>query len=111
MKVKRSNKWPISELAATPMVMKETVTLPEVGLTIPVRAAKAKLSALLELVAQGQPVTITSGGSPKAVLSPVAAGHGRKLFTGMGDFLRRQPVHGGPAAEELVRRDRDARGW
>jgi prevent-host-death family protein len=94
-----------------PSVMKETVAMPGIGLTIPLRAAKAKLSALLELVAQGQQVTITSDGLPKAVLSPVKAGQGRKLFTGMGEFLRRQPVHGGPPAEEVVREDRDARGW
>lgn len=93
------------------MFMKETVAMPEVGLTIPVRAAKAKLSALLELVAQGQQVTITSDGLPKAVLSPVAAGQGRKRFAGMGEFLKRQPVHNGPPAEDIVRQDRDARGW
>ena len=54
--------------------------MPGIGLTIPVRIAKAKLSALLELVAAGQRVTITSDGQPKAVLSPVAAGDGRKRF-------------------------------
>jgi prevent-host-death family protein len=91
--------------------MKETVAMPGIGLTIPLRAAKAKLSALLELVARGQQVTITSDGLPKAVLSPVKAGQGRKLFRGMGKFLGRQPVHGGPPAEEVVREDRDARGW
>lgn len=91
--------------------MKETVAMPGIGLVIPVRAAKAKLSALLELVAQGQQVTITSDGVPKAVLSPVSPGQGRKRFTGMGDFLLRQPVHGGPLAEDLVRQDRDSRGW
>jgi len=91
--------------------LKETVALPGIGLTIPVRAAKAKLSALLELVAQGQQVTITSDGSPKAVLSPVTAGLARKPWAGMGEFLRRQPVHGGPPAEEVVRQDRDGRGW
>jgi prevent-host-death family protein len=91
--------------------MQETAAMPGVGLVIPVRAAKAKLSALLELVAQGQSVTITSDGVPKAVLSPVSAGQGRKRFTGMGDFLLTQPVHGGPSAEELVREDRDGRGW
>ena len=85
--------------------------MPGIGITIPVRAAKAKLSALLELVAAGQQVTITSDGLPKAVLSPVTANHGRKVFTGMGDFLLKQPVHGGPSAEELIREDRDARGW
>ena len=85
--------------------------MPGIGLVVPVRAAKAKLSALLDLVAQGQPVTITSGGVPKAVLSPVKAEHGRKIFTGMGDFLLSQAVHGGPPAEEIVRQDRDSRGW
>jgi hypothetical protein len=48
---------------------------------------------------------------PKAVLSPVSAGQGRKRFTGMGDFLLTQPIHGGPPAEDLVREDRDGRGW
>ena len=85
--------------------------MPGVGLVIPVRAAKAKLSGLLELVAQGHTVTITSDGVPKAVLSPATTREGRKPFTGMGDFLLSQPVHGGPSAEELVREDRDSRGW
>ena len=91
--------------------LKEAVALPGLGLSIPVRAAKAKLSALLELVARGQEVTITSDGKPKAVLAPVGARGPRKLFTGMGEFLLRQPMHGGPPAEELVREDRDSRGW
>jgi|SRR5438128_543130 len=111
MKQKRAPKWPVSGEIMAPSVMKETVALPGIGLTIPVRAAKAKLSALLELVAQGQEVTITSDGLPKAILSPVVAGQGRKQFTGMGQFLRRQPVHSGPSAEEVVRQDRDERGW
>ena len=93
------------------MMLKEAVALPGVGLSIPVRAAKAKLSALLELVAAGQEVTITSDGVPKAVLSPVPLRHGRKVFAGMGDFLLKQPVHGGPSAEEVIREDRDSRGW
>jgi prevent-host-death family protein len=111
MKQKRSTKWPVSKTATTPHVLKEAAAMPGIGLAIPVRAAKAKLSALLELVAGGQAVTITSDGVPKAVLSPVAVGQGRKRFTGMGDFLLAQPVHGGPSAEVLVREDRDSRGW
>lgn len=106
MKQKRS-----TETGSEPLILKETVVAPGIGLTIPVRAAKARLSALLELVAGGQTVTITSDGVPKAVLSPLEASHGRKVFTGMGDFLLSQPVHGGPTAEELVREDRDGRGW
>src|SRR4051794_10677121 len=108
MKEKKSSKWPMRPEATAPAIMKETVALPGIGLAIPLRAAKAKLSALLELVAQGQQVTITSDGVPKAVLAPVKAGQGRKPFTGMGEFLRTQPVHAGPPAEELVRQDRDA---
>lgn len=111
MKEKRSTKREISKVATAPLELKEAAAMPGLGLVIPVRAAKAKLSALLDLVAGGQPVTITSDGVPKAVLSPVAAGQGRKRFTGMGEFLRSQPVHQGPSAEELVREDRDSRGW
>jgi len=91
--------------------MREAIALPGIGLTIPVRAAKAKFSALLELVAGGQEVTITSNGKPKVVLSPVGKPKARKVFTGMGDYLMEQPIHGGPSAEEIVRADRDGRGW
>ena len=110
MKKKRTAKWP-TKTATAPLVLKETASLPNIGLAIPVRAAKAKLSDLLELVAQGRSVTITSGGVPKALLTPIKSDQGRKPFTGMGDFLLEQPIHGGPPAEELVRQDRDSRGW
>lgn len=109
MKTRTIKKYP--EIKAGSLELKEAVTMPGVGLAIPVRAAKAKLSALLELVASGQQVTITSDGLPKAVLSPVRLETGRKVFTGMGDYLSRQPIHGGPSAEEIIREDRDARGW
>ena len=94
-----------------PMVLREVVALPGIGLSIPVRAAKAKLSALLEMVAGGQEVTITSDGKPKARL--VKAGtKPRKLFTGMGDFLKTMPMQTeGPFADEIIRADRDGRGW
>ena len=95
-----------------PMVMRETIALPGVGLSIPVRAAKAKLSALLELVAGGQRVTITSDGVPKAVLSPVGKREARKVFTGMGDHFKSMPMQTkGPFADEIIRADRDGRGW
>lgn len=93
------------------MVLKEAVTIPGVGLTFPVRTAKAKLSALLELVAAGQEVTITSDGEPKAVLSPVGQRQ-RKVFTGTWEHLKKMPVQTeGPFAEEIIRADRDGRGW
>lgn len=95
-----------------PMVMREMIALPGVGLSIPVRAAKAKLSALLELVAGGQQVTITSDGVPKAVLSPVGKGEARKVFTGTMEHLKKMPMQTeGPFADEIIRADRDGRGW
>lgn len=93
------------------MALHETVSIAGVGLTIPVRAAKAKLSALLDLVAGGQEVTITSDGRPKARLVPVEPRERGRVFQGMGDFLMKQPIHGGPTAEEIIREDRDSRGW
>src|SRR5580704_10125756 len=109
MKEKKITKYPTRE--TTPMVLKELAVAPGLGEIINVRSAKTHLSALLELVAGGREITITSDGKPKAKLIPVIEGKGRKTFQGMGDFLLRQPVHGGPAAEELIREDRDSRGW
>jgi prevent-host-death family protein len=95
-----------------PLIMRETVALPGMGLSIPVRAAKAKLSALLELVAGGQEVTITSDGKPKAVLLPVARHKPRKVFGGTWERLKEMPMQTeGPWAEEIIRADRDGRGW
>ncbi len=96
---------------AEPMVLREVAVATGLGEIINVRSAKTHLSALLELVAGGREITITSDGKPKAKLIPVIETQGRKTFQGMGDFLMRQPVHGGPSAEELVREDRDSRGW
>jgi len=92
--------------------LKEAVALPGVGLAIPVRAAKAKLSALLELVAAGTTVTITSDGIPKAVLRPVEAAAAQAGFEPAWDLLQSVPMQTeGPFAEELIRADRDGRGW
>ena len=110
MKTKTTIKYP--EIKPQAMELREAVALPGLGLTIPVRAAKAKLSALLELVAGGQEVTITSDGRPKAVLSPVGKHKARKVFTGMGDHLKSMPMQTqGPFADEIIRADRDGRGW
>ena len=85
--------------------------MPGVGAAISVRAAKAHLSGLLELVAAGREVTITSGGKPKARLVPMAHTE-RKVFLGAKEHLSKMPPwNGGPTAEEIVREDRDARGW
>ena len=57
----------------TSAVVQEIAPVPGVGATISVRSAKAHLSALLELVAAGREVVITSDGAPKARLVPMAA--------------------------------------
>ena len=95
-----------------PMELREVLAMPGLGLTIPVRAAKAKLSALLDLVAGGQEVTITSDGRPKAVLLPVTRHTPRKVFTGTWEQLKHLPEQTeGPFAEEIIRADRDGRSW
>ncbi len=108
MKERKTIKYPAAKPAA--LELRETIALPGVGLSIPVRVAKAKLSALLELVAGGQEVTITSDGVPKAVLSPVAKREQRKVFTGTWEHLKKMPPwRGGPKAEEIIREERDSR--
>jgi prevent-host-death family protein len=110
MKKTTASKFPDHKPSA--LVLKEAVAIPGVGLSIPVRAAKAKLSALLELVADGQEVTITSDGKPKAVLVPVAQHKPRKVFTGTLEQLQKMPMQTeGPFADEIIRADRDGRGW
>jgi prevent-host-death family protein len=95
-----------------PAVLREVAAAPGIGPIICVRAAKAHLSALLELVAGGQEITITSGGKPKAVLSPMGKRATRKVFTGTWAHLKKMPPwRGGPTAEEIIREDRDGRGW
>jgi prevent-host-death family protein len=108
--MKTIKKYPA--LKAPALELKEAVVKPGIGMTMPVRAAKAKFSALLELVANGQEVIITSDGVPKAVLSPVSKAKPRKVFTGTWEHLKKMPPwRGGPTAEEIVREDRDSRGW
>ena len=98
--------------ASGPAVLKEVAALPGVGPVISIRSAKAHLSALLELVAAGQEITITSDGKPKAVLSPVGKREARRVFTGTWEHLKKMPPwRGGPTAEEIIREDREGRGW
>jgi len=93
-------------------VLREVTTLPGIGETISVRAAKAHLSALLNLVASGREITITSGGKPKARIVPPKKADPRVPFTGTREHLAKMPPwRGGPTADELVRADRDSRGW
>lgn len=96
--LKKTTKQP----ATSAGVLNDAVTVAELGITFPVRIAKAKLSALLELVASGQEVVITSDGEPKARLVGIQQRERGKVFTGMGDFLLKQPIHRGMSAEEAV---------
>ena len=111
--VRMKEKKPITYKASKrsePAVLRDSAVA-EWGRIVTVRDAKAHLSALLEWVASGHELTITSDGQPKAKLVSVAAAKPRKVFEGMGDYLMKQPIHGGPSAEEIVRADRDGRGW
>lgn len=111
MKEKKTVTYKISK-RSEPAVLKEVAAMPGIGPVISIRAAKAHLSALLELVAGGTEVTITSDGIPKAKLVSAAAVKTRKVFTGMGDHLKTMPMQTeGPFADEIVRADRDGRGW
>ena len=112
MKAKTSPTLPAEEEETTSSVVREIAPLPGVGAAISVRAAKAHLSGLLELVAAGREVTITSDGKPKARLVPMGAEAQRKPFLGTREHLATMPKwRGGPTAEEIVREDRDGRGW
>ena len=91
-------------------VLQEIAVMPGIGKTIGVRAAKAHLSALLDLAEQGQEITITSGGKPKAVIASPGKNQPRKLFSGAAEHLASMPPwRGGPTADEIIREDRDSR--
>jgi prevent-host-death family protein len=109
MKEKKSTSYKTVK-RSEPAVLRDAAVA-EWGRIVTVRDAKAHLSELLEWVSAGHELTITSDGQPKAKLVSATASKPRKVFTGMGDYLMKQPIHGGPSAEELVREDRDGRGW
>lgn len=78
--------------------------------TVSVRTAKATLSALLDQVAEGAEVLITSDGRPKARLVPVAPGRAPKGFPGSADHLATMPPwRGGPDATEIISSGREDR--
>lgn len=102
--------YPLSESAAA--VLRDARVMPQAGLAIPVREARARFSALLELVAAGREITITSDGNPRALLVPADTRRSRRVFTGTIARLRELPMQTtGPTGEELIRADRDGRGW
>jgi len=109
MKMAKPVKYKLSK-RSEPAVLRDAAVA-EWGRVVTVRDAKAHLSALLEWVAAGHELTITSDGEPKAKLIKAQARERGKVFQGMGDYLMQQPIHGGPSAEEIIRADRDGRGW
>ena len=109
MKEKRPIKYKLGK-KSEPAVLRDA-EVAEWGRVVTVRDAKAHLSALLEWVADGHELTITSDGQPKARLVSATGAKPRKVFQGMGDYLTKQPIHLGLSAEEAVNLDRDARGW
>jgi prevent-host-death family protein len=112
MKAKSTLRTKEGEEEMTSSVVQEIAPLPGVGAAISVRAAKAHLSGLLDLVEAGREITITSGGKPKARLVPVTRPSERKVFLGSAEHLKTMPPwKGGPTADEIVRADRDGRGW
>ena len=111
MKEKKTFQYKLSK-ASEPMVLREVAAMPGIGPVISIRSAKAHLSALLELVAGGTEVTITSDGKPKAKLVSATAAKPLKVFMGLGDHLKSMPMQTkGPFADEIIRADRDGRGW
>ena len=93
-------------------VTREVTVMSGVGEVMSVRAAKAHLSGLLDLVASGREIVITSDGRPKARLVAWDSRTARKPFSGTREHLATMPRwSGGPSAEELIREDRDGRGW
>jgi prevent-host-death family protein len=108
MKEKKSKLLVFSEPKSQPAMLREAA---EIGPVVTVRDAKAHLSELLEWVSGGREITITSAGRPKARLVAASPEPPRKVFRGMGEFLLGQPIHGGLTADELIRQDRDSRGW
>lgn len=97
----------------TSSVVQEIMPMPGVGASISVRAAKAHLSGLLDEVAAGREVVITSDGVPKARLVPMMTGTQRKPFSGTREHLKTMPKwkKGDLTADEIIRADRDGRGW
>lgn len=111
MKDHAKKEWTYPAAKEEPAVLNDSLMVAGAP-AVTVREAKAHLSALLDWVARGHSVTITSDGRPKARLVAAEAGQPRKVFQGADKHLAHMPAWaGGPAAEEIIREDRDGRGW
>ena len=93
---------------AKPLFLLASPTIDQANEAVALNASIKKAEA----VAAEREVVITSDGVPKARLVPMSHKRERKVFTGTWEHLARMPKwNGGPTAEELVREDRDSRGW
>jgi prevent-host-death family protein len=75
--------------------------------SVSVREAKDQLSALLQRVADGEEIVVTSDGQPKAMLVKFRPIMGGKPWRPLGAFLTDQSM--GPDSTETVRTERDSR--
>jgi prevent-host-death family protein len=105
MKRKKVNYGPAEQ--STPHHLNESATAELPPGSINVRAAKDKLSSLLDHVSHGYEIIITSDGKPKAKLIPMRPK--RKKFQVDWELLNSMPLRKGPSAGELLREERDGR--
>ena len=90
----------VDKLEETPAALRKRAS-------VSVREAKDQLSALLQRVADGEEIVVTSDGQPKAMLVKFRPIMGGKPWRNLGAFLNDQPM--GPDSTEAVRAERDAR--
>lgn len=86
-------------------VVREVAAAGGIGQTISVRAAKAHLSALLDLVCGGSEVVITSHGEPKVKLvgfDMKTREKEKKVFKGAKAHLKRMTRRPGPTSEQIM---------
>jgi prevent-host-death family protein len=81
-----------------------------VGGEINLKEAKDQLSRLVREAAAGREIIITVDGRPAAKLSAVTPAK-RQRFQMDWSHVKSIPWRGGPDATQLVREDRDSRGW
>ncbi len=93
--------------SSEPEALREMSAASLAPMHINVRAAKDRLSSLLEEAARGHEIIITSDGQPRAKLIPVQPT--RKRFKVDWELLRSAPLKAGPTAAELIRQERDGR--
>ena len=103
----KGRKYPASATPAEPL-HEVAAALESAALRVNVRAAKDRLSSLLEIASQGREVVITSDGEPKAKL--VSWRMKPKRFKVDWALLKSIPVEPGTkSAQEIIREERDGR--